>query len=185
MVFSTRLGFLLVQWLLGHLESCWLWQGRCVTTAPLGNHAVLVIVVVHSRHSGVGLLVAPFLWKLAWCLLVSWKVALREEKFRSVLAHRPPDPVSEVSRYLQQQGLNFLPLVATMDNSKELVCFGSFLDIPDNTKESFSCPVLDLFRCFLALGRSQIVSPDEEMSFTLCVYMHRLSCIVVVYKVNS
>lgn len=33
-----------------------------------GYHATLVIVVVHMCLSWVGLLVAPFLWKLAWCL---------------------------------------------------------------------------------------------------------------------
>lgn len=33
-----------------------------------GYHATLVIAVVHMCLSWVGLLAAPFLWKLAWCL---------------------------------------------------------------------------------------------------------------------
>lgn len=51
---------------------------------PQGYLAILVVDMVHRHHGRVGLLVAALLWKLAWCILVSWKLVLCEETFRSV-----------------------------------------------------------------------------------------------------
>lgn len=55
------------------------------TAAPVG----LLCHTAHwcgSRyHSWEGQLVVSFLWQLAWCFLVTWKLVLREEAFSSVL----------------------------------------------------------------------------------------------------
>lgn len=50
--------------------------------------------MVHRCHSWVRLLVASFLWKLAWSLLLPWKLVLREEAHRS--SSGASCPVSEV-----------------------------------------------------------------------------------------
>lgn len=87
-------------------------RGSLVTTKifmPLLHHqsysAVLVIVVVHSCHGWVGLLVASLLRKLAWCPLVPWKLVFREGASGSVPAQRPLDPVSEVRSGFSNRGL--------------------------------------------------------------------------------
>lgn len=46
---------------------------------------MLVVVVVHRRHSWVGLLAFLF-WKLTWYLLVCWKPVLMEKACRSAAA---------------------------------------------------------------------------------------------------
>lgn len=42
----------------------------------------MLVIVVHRYPSWVGLLVASLTWKLAWSLLVSGKIVLREEAFQ-------------------------------------------------------------------------------------------------------
>ena len=61
-----------------------------------GYHAGWIIVVLHKHNSWVGLLVVSLLWMLVWCLLVLWKLIIKDEAFRLVLSHRPLDPAYEV-----------------------------------------------------------------------------------------
>jgi hypothetical protein len=43
-----------------------------------------------------GLLVVFFLWKLAWCLLMPWKLILKKEAFREIPAQETLGPESKV-----------------------------------------------------------------------------------------
>lgn len=55
-----------------------------------------VITVIHRGHSWVGLLVASLLWKLAWYLLLLWKLVLKKEAFMSILSQETLGHISEV-----------------------------------------------------------------------------------------
>lgn len=58
--------------------------------------AFLVVVLVYTCHSWVGLVVDCLLWKLVWHLLILWELVLREQAFLSVPAQRSLDPMDEV-----------------------------------------------------------------------------------------
>lgn len=79
-----------------------------------------------------------FLWKLAWHLLVPWKLDFREGDFRSVLAQWPVDPESEVYDIFRSRNL---PSISG-GTANGLCCLGSLLTI--NSKECVSCLVLGL-----------------------------------------
>lgn len=87
LVLRTRKDFLLVEKVLSSIREILVTTKLCMPL--LHPYALLVIVVAHRSHSWIRLLAASFLWKLACCPLVSWKLVVREQAYRSVLAHRP------------------------------------------------------------------------------------------------
>ena len=113
--------------------------------------AMLVIDVGPRHHSWVELLLASLLWDLL-CLLVLWKLVLREGTFRSVPAQEPLVAVSEVNLCLQ----------ATKDDRNKAICFGNLFDSPDQQlkRDLLMSGIGNFVRRSLALRRN-IISQDS------------------------
>lgn len=70
-----------------------------ILTLPTHEHGASLCICLqfHGHHSWwVGLLITPFLCKVAWCLRPQRRLVVREEAFMSVLAQGPACARTEV-----------------------------------------------------------------------------------------
>lgn len=70
---------------------------------------LLVVVVISRCQSWVGLFIVSLLWRLAWHLLVPWKLVLRKSPFRPAPTQGPLNPLSKCMISLTI-GTSILPL---------------------------------------------------------------------------
>lgn len=123
------------------LESVGYGQGVCATTAPLGLSCMLVVVVVHRNHGITGPL--------------EEEEEEEEDYFRSVSAHRPLAPMSEVHGVFSSRNLLSTSQGKPRPIAGTCNVLGVFwTSLANNTKEGFSFFMLGILSLnFCSCGR--------------------------------
>lgn len=87
---------------------------------------MLVIDMVHMYHRWVGLLNTSLLWKIAWCLLISWKVVSNEKAVEVSYILEFSETSFRSTWYLSQQEVPFYLWETTKVNNNKLYILGVF-----------------------------------------------------------
>ena len=144
------------------------------TIASRGHHDMLVVIALNRLCGCVELLAAYFLWKLARCLLVPWKLDLMEETSGQFWLWVFLDLWNLHLKFIVYSTVEiYLPLCGTIkSNYDNLKCFGSLSNSPSQQLNRASSSGVEVFvRWSLAL-EGNIAIPDEKSYFKLymCIY---------------
>lgn len=161
------------------LESYWLPRRKVwVTLLPLYSYPAMVTVVIfHRWHSWVELLVASILLKLAWHLLVPWKLVLRNP----VPAQATLSFVSAVHVVFSKRGLTFHQC-GQPRAIRDIACHVlRALDNPgQQLRSGFWCLVLGFYLGVLWLW---LWSQDwNVLSNCMCMCIHQLLCTIGIFR---
>lgn len=136
---------------------------------------MLVVIVVHRHHGWVELLVASFLWKLAWCLLVPWKLVFLT-KHSCQFQLRGLWVLCMKCIMSLAQGTYILPL----ESNNCSTYFGSLLNNPDQqVKRGLPLPDAYIFiRCFwLSEGALSAQIREFYLNY-VCIFIYKHTGII-------
>lgn len=143
---------------------------------------MLVVVVVHRRHSWVGLLAFLF-WKLTWYLLVCWKLVLREEACRSAAAQ---GLWALCLKYIMSSVIvtYILPLDGNQGQSQSLILLGEFLGQPWQTTQK-ELLMTGIGALLDGQWLFEIALPTQMAGFNfncIWIFMYWLTCIIDIFR---